>query len=436
MTGLAVGFASGEETLVCEASDAPGGICSSYYLRAGTSGPEARMHAPPSDGEAYRFEIGGGHWIFGGDPAVLGLIERLVPVRRYARRSSVYFPESGALVPYPIQHHLAHLDEGLAERALAEILAMPSDTPPETMAAWLRQSFGPSLGAHFFEPFHEGYTAGLYPSIAPQDAYKSPIRRDLVLGGAERDTGAEADAVGYNVTFLYPRDGLDALARALAARSRVRYHARATRLDLEANTAHFADGSSVRYERVVSTLPLGTTLRLAGLEVEARPDPHTSVLVLNIGAERGPKCPDDQWLYIPESKSGFHRVGFYDQVDPSFCPASARADGSRASLYIERSFRAGERPSDEDIAQYQREVAAELKAWGFIGAVEVSDPTWIDVAYTWAWPGSRWRAEALGALRQGGVHTVGRYARWVFQGIADSIRDGLVVGAALSGEKA
>ena len=60
MTGLAAGWASGLP--VYEADTAPGGICSSYYIRPGS---QERLHRPPEDGEAYRFEIGGGHWIFG-----------------------------------------------------------------------------------------------------------------------------------------------------------------------------------------------------------------------------------------------------------------------------------------------------------------------------------------------------------------------------------
>jgi len=63
--------------------------------------------------------------------------------------------------------------------------------------------------------------------------------------------------------------------------------------------------------------------------------------------------------------------------------------------------------------------------------VEVADPTWVDVAYTWRWPGSRWREEALTMLEARGIFPVGRFARWRFQGIADSVRDGLMAGAAI-----
>jgi hypothetical protein len=62
MTGLAAGMASGWP--VFEAAESPGGICSSYYVRPHT---DVRLPALPADGEAYHFELGGGHWIFGGD---------------------------------------------------------------------------------------------------------------------------------------------------------------------------------------------------------------------------------------------------------------------------------------------------------------------------------------------------------------------------------
>jgi len=84
ITGLAAGIASGAPVYEREAF--AGGICASYYMRRGS--PQ-RLPAAPPDGEAYRFEHGGGHWIFGGDQGVLAMVERLAPCERIARRSSV-----------------------------------------------------------------------------------------------------------------------------------------------------------------------------------------------------------------------------------------------------------------------------------------------------------------------------------------------------------
>ena len=64
-------------------------------------------------------------------------------------------------------------------------------------------------------------------------------------------------------------------------------------------------------------------IAMSGLAVDGTPEPYTSVLVLNIGAVRGPECPEDHWLYNPDATSGLHRVGFYSNVDTHFLPASS-----------------------------------------------------------------------------------------------------------------
>jgi protoporphyrinogen oxidase len=433
MTGLAAGMSSGLP--VFEAQEAPGGICSSYYVRPYDS---ERLVAAPEDGEAYRFEIGGGHWIFGGDPTVLRFIERMAPVRRYERSSAVYFPDDDHYVPYPLQNHLRFLKPDVVTHALKE-LATPSNGF-RTMEEWLEDSFGHTLGEIFFKPFHDLYTAGLYKEIAPQDAYKSPVNLAKAIDGA---LGA-VEAVGYNVTFVYPQGGLNSLAQQMAAQADVRYGKRVTAIDVGARELHFADGETLPYRSLLSTLPLNKMMEMTGLSVDARPDPYTSVLVLNIGARRGERCPSEHWLYIPRSEAGFHRVGFYNNVDNSFLPKSHRPESrehangfgnqaTAASIYVERAFVGGEtHPTAEETLAYAEAVVRELQDWGYIGEAEVVDPTWIDVAYTWSWPESKWKGQAMRALETHGIYPVGRYARWIFQGIADSIRDGFYAGSSFA----
>jgi protoporphyrinogen oxidase len=419
VSGLAVGMASGAP--VFEASTGPGGLCSSYYVPPG--GTE-RLPRPPADGEAYRFELGGGHWIFGGDPGVLAQLDDLAPSRRYTRRAAIDLGDGRGLVPYPLQLHLDALGPDLARRAECEMLACAQDESAgraRTMKEWLHDSFGPSLCDAFFFPFHDRYTAGLYDAIAPQDSEKSPV----VAGGSR--AGA-----GYNPTFAYPRRGLDALVHGMADACDVRYDHRVVTIDPIAREIGFEDGSTMAYTDVVSTLPLVDVVRLADVDVEGDPDPYTSVLVLNIGAQRGERCPTEHWVYQPDSVSGHHRIGFYSNVDESFLPNSSRTARERVAVYVERAYRGRDRPSADEQAQFARAAVAELQSSAYLGDVEVIDPTWIDVAYTWSWPGSTWRASALDALARRGIHQVGRFARWSFQGIADSVRDGLVAGAARS----
>ena len=420
MTGLAAGYASGWPVFEAEAS--AGGICSSYYIRPHSV---ERLAAAPKDGEAYRFETGGGHWIFGGDPVLTRFLRSLTPVKSYGRLSSVFFPESNLYVPYPLQNHLSHLPKELRVTALTEMLTGPKGNP-RTMADWLRQTFGTTLTETFFGPFHDLYTAGLWARIAPQDGYKTPIDLALAIRGSSERT----PPVGYNATFLYPEDGLNALSRCLADQIEIHYNKRVIRISIETKEVVFEDGSTVGYDSLISTLPLNKMLVLADLKLETNADPYTSVLVLNLGAKRGPKCPSDHWIYLPNTRSGFHRVGFYDNVDQSFLPRSSQGNTDRVSIYVERTYLGGQKPSEIEIGEYADSVISELQDWEFIKDAEVVDPTWIDVAYTWSWPGSVWRSTALKQLEANDIVMMGRYGKWSFQGIADSIRDGLYVGAA------
>ncbi len=421
VTGLAASMVSGLP--VFEALNEPGGICSSYYVRPGES---SRLARSPQDGEAYRFEIGGGHWIFGGDPTVLKFLESTVPHGQYKRISGVWFADEKLYAPYPIQNHLRCLDSETVSKILQEMVAGPRSAV-RTMEEWLVGCFGRTLGEKFFLPFHALYTAGLYKEIAPQDGYKSPVDLARVIQGAM----GEAPPAGYNVTFRYPLDGLDALVRLMASRSTIHYGKRIVSIDSTARVVQFADGTAAQYDCLLCTLPLNKTLEMVGRKDEAARAPYTSVLVLNVGGRKGPACPKDHWLYHPKTRSGFHRVGFYSNVAPTFLPRSSWENQDRVGIYVERAFVGANKPSQPEMDACYRETVTELQDWGFLADAEVVDPTWIDVAYTWARPDSNWKQRSLATLEQMGIFMVGRYARWEFQGIADSIRDGFYAGAAL-----
>lgn len=413
VTGLAAGLATAAP--VFERSDGPGGICRSYYLRPGDTRP---LDRPPPEDDAYRFEVGGGHWIFGGDAAVLTLLADLAPMRTYRRRAVVRLGD--LTVPYPLQDNVHLLGGAIAGRVDSDRGATAAAGNATTMHEWLLHAFGPTLCGLFFHPFNERYTAGLTRVVAHQDAYKSPASlpmRPARLGRATRP--------GYNATFAYPRAGLDSLGRALAVRCDIRYGAAVVGIDTGARVLQLAGGSEVAYDALVSTLPLVESTRLAGLEVEDPPDPYTSVLVLNIGARRGDRCPRAHWQYEADSASGFHRIGFYSNVDPSFLPRPHRRRSSHVSLYVERAYLPSDRPTPEQTTAYSDAVVAELRERGYVEDVEVVDPSWVEMAYTWQLPASRWRNQALAALQRHGIHSIGRYGAWKFQGIADSVRDGL-----------
>lgn len=414
ITGLSAGVKTGRQ--IYEVNGTPGGICTSYYVTSA-----GKRYYFRKDERSYRFEIGGGHWIFGADGPILDFINTLSPVRSYERRSAVYFPDRDLYVPYPLQNNLSYLPEDIAQRALHEVVNSDHTRGPSVLADWLELHFGKTLCEVFFFPFHELYTAGLYTKIEPQDKYKTPVDKKQIIEGFK----GNVHPVGYNATFVYPEKGLDDLIQHMALKCKISYGKEVGQINTKTKEVLFKDGICVKYETLISTLPLNRAVKLAGLTINEPEPPYTSVLVINVGAKKGAKCPDYHWLYIPNSKAGFHRVGFYSNVDSSFLPISSRKDNDKVSIYVEKAYLPEKKPNDSKIKQACKNVIKELQSWQFIDEVEVVDPTWIDIAYTWSCLNSRWRQKAIELLKQDGVYQIGRYGSWQFQGIAKSIKDGL-----------
>lgn len=390
VTGLAAGIKTGAPIL--EANAYPGGICYSYTKNG------------------YHFESGGGHWLFGTDKKTLNFIRSLAHFKSYRRNSAVFFPKDNLYIPYPLQAHLSFLPKKIALKALNELREHDKRRPPEmpTFSDWLKSSFGETLCQLFFFPYNKAYTDNLYTKIAPQDVFKNPI----------------GQKTGYNQIFIYPTKGLSYLIGKMAQECQINLNKKVVDIETQNKKISFADKTISKYKTIISTLPLNKMVQLTRLKINEPSPPYTSAIVTNIGAEKGKKCPPYHWLYLPQTKSGFHRVGFYSNVDTLFLPHDKK---NRVSLYVETTFQGGDKPKIKTVNQQTSSMIKELQEWQFINKVEVIDPTWIEVAYTWSWPGSNWKEKAIAALEKNDIYQIGRYGRWHFQGILESIKEGLTV---------
>jgi len=389
-SGLATAITSGGT--VYEATDSPGGLGASYEING------------------FRFERGGGHWLFGGDPMVTAFIQGLCDIKRYERKSSIYFPDEDKFYPYPIQ----------STPEFASVISQETGgeygQPIVTIKDDLRHRFGTTMCEKFFFPFNDLYTAGLYDKVAPQDAYKSPP-----IGNK-----------GYNETFIYPVQGLGHLARRMAARCEVRFNKRAKWIDTREKMVHFEDDTCQGYGKLVSTLPLNRMMVMTGLQPDNdASDPAVSVAVYNIAAKRGKNCPSDQWVYTPNSDAGFHRVGFYSNVDKILAPFGKQ--DTHVSMYVESAHKYDPHASNGLVSEWSNESAViwTLQEWGWIEDTEVVDRTDVEIAYTYCRPESTWREDAIALLKQHDITCVGRFAEWRFCGIVESMRRGFEAGVNL-----
>ena len=102
------------------------------------------------------------------------------------------------------------------------------------------------------------------------------------------------------------------------------------------------------------------------------------------------------------------------------------------SLYAEKSFPSDFLLSAEVKAETCGAIVEELKEWDFIGTPLVIDSTYTNPAYTWSRPGSSWAPTAIRERGSRGIHQIGRYGAWRFQGMMESFEEGLSAGQTMA----
>jgi len=405
------------------------GLSAAYHLRRPTvlveRGPEVGGHARSTRQCGFTFDVTG-HWLHLREPQTRALVAGLFAPGELVsveRRTRVF--THGALLAYPFQANLHGLPLEVVQECLVEFIAAREraargEQPARSFEAFAEARFGRGIARHFFVPYNTKLW-GMHPNQLTAEwvsRYIPVPEVAQVIGGA---IGVPQEGLGYNASFLYPRDGgIDALPRRLAAGLPV-----GTELvlgsDVEAvdparrRVKLSAEAQWRDYHALVSTIPLPELVRRivdAPPAVRAAADALRWVRWRWLDVATRVRVPVDyHWVYVPETRYPFFRVGVYSNAALSMAPHGC------SSLYVELSEREG-----------AVDVPAVLQALVEVGALASVD----DVLFT-----AERRAEhayvvfddahgpatrtILEWLESVGIRSCGRYGAWVYNAMEDCL---------------
>lgn len=360
------------------------------------------------------------------------LIRKLLGKNIYTCERKAAIHSNDMLTPYPFQAHTY----GLPARVVRDCVegfreAVEKYSDPAARATslafedWSRRTFGAGIHKHFMKPYNEKLwqvrttemTAEWCGMFVPQ-----PKLEDVVRGSREDTT----KVFGYNATFLYPKKGgIQVLAEALGRGLPVQLNTGCEEVDWKARRARDSRGKWHSYDRMVNTMPLAELLkRMKGLPPEiadARDRLRcTSVICINLGVRRA-GISDKSWIYFPEKKYVFYRVGFPMNFTPHVVPKGC------SSMYVEVSHPSGKKyPLGEK--ELLKRVRAGLEDAGILrksDQIAVADVIPIKHAYVIYTPD---RKEVVGKilsfLDENGIQSIGRYGEWKYSFMEEAILDG------------
>jgi protoporphyrinogen oxidase len=376
-------------------------------------------HAVTREEKGYRFDRTG-HLLHLRDPElrqrVIGWLNGdYVEVQRRSRVWSF-----GRYTRYPFQANTFGLPPEIAFECVKGFIDAHFAAPgpePSNFEEFCLQHFGPGISKHFMIP----YNARLW-GVPPREITSAWCQRfvplpklDDVIAGA---VGKNDRELGYNTSFIYPRLGIGELSRAMQRELPALELERApSRIDWRNKQLYFGT-EAVGYDVLLNTAPLPKLVELLldapeQVSAAARRLRCTHLYYLDV-ALTGPCGQDLHWVYVPEAKYPFYRVGCYTNFSAALAPAGA------ASLYVELADR-----RTPDVQQLLPEVARGLIEMQLIRSsseIAFASLQRIDHAYVIF---DHAYFEATETLRdffeQQRILSVGRYGAWNYSSMEDAL---------------
>lgn len=401
--------------------------------------PHPGGHAITVEESGYRFDRTG-HLLHLRDPDMKALALSWIDEGGYLeveRRSMIW--SNGVYTRYPFQANTFGLPPDVAYACLHGFIKahFAADKPaPKNFEEFCLQHFGEGISRHFMIP----YNARLW-GVPPSEITAAwcsrfvPIPKlEDVLAGA---VGLKGPEIGYNARFIYPRIGIGQLAKGLArALPRPVELGRAPLgVDYRARTLLFED-EAVHYDVLLSTVPLRPFVPLLQGAPEAVTRAAESLRCTHLYyLDVALNTPCEQpfhWVYVPEERYPFYRVGCYSHF------SSAMAPPGKAGLYIELADR-----SAPDLSAMLPRVAEGLLEMGFIRtkeAIRFARVRRIDYAYVVFDHNYYPSLEVIRPfLAEQRILSAGRYGGWNYSSMEDALlfgRDASAAALTLLGEAA
>lgn len=329
--------------VLLEASDRPGGLAASDV-----------------DGHGFVWDAGG-HVHFSHYDLYDEVLDEALGEAWYWHDRDAWVWLRARWVPYPFQHHVHHLDAADRARVLEGLdrARLDRGSAPVDFGAWLERTFGEGLSELFMRPYNE-------------KIWRHPLEQMSIGWLGERVAAPDPDELraritaredrrtwGPNHEFRYPaRGGTGAIwagvARLLDA-SRLRLGVPAGHLDLEARTVTTTTDECLRWDTLITTLPLDRLVaHAAGVPASARDAARhlvaNSVCAIGVGLRgaRPEALARKTWIYYPESASPYYRVTVLSNYSPHNVP---EGDGYW-SLLTESSLSHGTTPDIDGLVEW------------------------------------------------------------------------------------
>nr|WP_245167684.1 LPS biosynthesis protein [Edwardsiella hoshinae] len=323
----------------------------------------------------------------------------------------------GNFIDFPFQTNIHQLDKDEFIDCLYDLYFRDEKVKYDSFLDMLYGNFGKSITNKFLKPYNEKLYACDLTKL-DKDAmgrFFPYADMDKIVKGFKCNY-----TDSYNARFLYPKNGAKVFVDALASgvsKDKVILENELLEIYVKEKVA-ITKGIKIKYKHLINTTTLPIFLSMIK-DIKYSNFINSlswnKVLVFNIGFDLPAINNDIHWMYFPEEKYNFYRVGFYSNI----------LSEDRLSIYVEVGF--GSSHNINIDVEFDKVILG-LKIAGIIDDHKVisyssiiMDPAYVHIDDSII----NTKKNVFSELLSYGVYNIGRYGDWKYCSIEDSMLDAI-----------
>ncbi|MCQ2351374.1 MAG: FAD-dependent oxidoreductase [Paludibacteraceae bacterium] len=405
ITGLTYANFTRNPYVILEASNHIGGLCNTIK----------------KDGFVWDYS---GHFFHFQDPTIAKFIkERLdeTGLIRVDKHTQIKYKDR--LIDFPFQKNIHQLSKKEFIDCLFDLFNVQQNTFL-TFKEMLYSKFGKSIAEKFLIPYNQKlYATDL--NVLDADAmgrfFPYADKEDIILNFKKSNNDS------YNGSFLYHKGGAIEYVHALERdieKSSISLNENVISINYTDKTV-LTNKRKLNYDNLISTIPFVQLLKMCDIEYDKQSLSWNKVLVYNLGFDKQSSDTKNHWIYFPENKYCFYRVGFYNNIVSS----------ERMSLYIE----IGLKPEDDvNVNDKLQQVLNDLRVAGIVSDQNliswhsvIMNPAYVHISQKGIEEVKKWKS-FLSAKQ---IYSIGRYGSWNYSSIEDNMKEAIQLSDLISMHK-
>eukprot|EP00347_Sterkiella_histriomuscorum_P000503 403375600 len=287
------------------------------------------------DENGFTWDIGG-HVTFDAFGKYYQMLDTLGMEFNHISRNSKVWCHS-QMIDYPIQMHIWQMKDEDRDNCLQGLIQSVDKYPnkPENYEEWCRKYFGDGIYDIFFEPYNEKiwgvklnemnvtWTGARFPTIDVEEIKQSIHDKTVKQWG-------------HNAQFRYPKFGGNGSqwnrVAELLPQDKLNLGFQLIKIDPKSKIAHFSNGETRKYDKIISSMPLTHLIDLIDIEdpllksIDKTDFIYSTAYIIGFGIS-GPKpdaTKDLSWAYFPDKDIPFYRVTWLSNYSEDLVPDSSQ----------------------------------------------------------------------------------------------------------------